>query len=65
MKVEAVKEGFYSPKHFSKEKFPRIQILSVEEILAGKTIQYPRLADATFKKARRRYKEELEQDELL
>jgi len=65
MKVEAVKEGFYAPKHFPKEKFPRIQILSVEDILAGRTIQYPRLADATFKKAQRRYKEELEQDELL
>lgn len=65
MRVEAVKEGFYVPKHFSKERFPRIQILTVEEILAGKTIQYPRLADATFKKAQRKYKESLEQEELL
>lgn len=65
MKIEAVKEGSYVPKHFPKEKFPRIQILTIEEILAGKTIQYHHLADATFKKAQRRYKEGLEQEELL
>jgi hypothetical protein len=34
------------------DKYPRIQILSIAELLAGKKIDYPRFAtDATFKKA--------------
>lgn len=34
------------------DKYPRIQILSIAELLTGKKIDYPRFAtDATFKKA--------------
>ena len=34
------------------DKYPRIQIPSIAELLAGKKIDYPRFAaDATFKKA--------------
>jgi hypothetical protein len=34
------------------DKYPRIQILSIADLLAGKKIDYPRFAaDATFKKA--------------
>ena len=47
---EAVEAGFYEAERWG--KFPRIQILTIEELLAGKTIDYPRgAADATFKRA--------------
>jgi hypothetical protein len=31
--------------------YPRIQILTVEELLNGAQVEYPRLLDATFKQA--------------
>jgi hypothetical protein len=31
--------------------FPRIQILTIEEILAGKEIELPRLLEVTYKQA--------------
>ena len=31
--------------------YPRIQILTVEELLSGAQVAYPRLLDATFKQA--------------
>jgi hypothetical protein len=34
-----------------KTKFPRIQILTVEQLLNGEEMKYPRWVDATFKKA--------------
>ena len=49
---EAVEAGFYESTSWG--KFPRIQILTIEELLAGKSIDYPRgAADATFKRAPR------------
>ena len=36
---EAASAGFFTSEHFG--KFPRIQILSIEEILAGRTVQMP------------------------
>ena len=33
------------------DKYPRIQILTIEDLLAGKQVAHPRLLDATFKKA--------------
>jgi hypothetical protein len=56
MEIEAVREGFYIPEHFPKDRYPRIQILTIEDILKEASIQYPRLADATFKTAERKYK---------
>jgi hypothetical protein len=35
------------------DKYPRIQLLSIEELLAGKRVEYPRLLDVTYKKAPR------------
>jgi capsule polysaccharide export protein KpsC/LpsZ len=50
--VEA-EASFYQPPGLT-DKYPRIQILSIAELLAGKKIEYPRYAlDATFKKAPR------------
>jgi hypothetical protein len=33
------------------DREPRIQILTIEELLAGKRVEYPRLLEVTFKKA--------------
>jgi DNA modification methylase len=51
MMKEAAEAGFYQPPGLT-DRYPRIQILSIAELLAGKKIEYPRFAaDATFKKA--------------
>jgi len=47
---EAAEAGFYKSPHLE-ETFPRIQILTVEQLLAGEQMKYPRWVDATFKKA--------------
>ncbi|MGO9087791.1 MAG: DNA methyltransferase [Terriglobales bacterium] len=49
MLKEAAEAGFYQP--YMGEKYPRLQILHIAELLAGKKIEYPRLLDATFKRA--------------
>lgn len=51
MLKEAAEAGFYQVPGL-RDKYPRLQILSIAELLAGKRIDYPRFAaDATFKKA--------------
>jgi hypothetical protein len=51
MLKEAAEAGFCRPPGLT-DRYPRIQILSIEDLLAGKKIDYPRFAaDATFKKA--------------
>ncbi len=58
MAQEAISAGFYAHEHFRNE-FPRVQILTIEELLAGAKAQYPRYAlQATFKRAPRRRREE-------
>jgi hypothetical protein len=53
MQKEAAEAGFYQPPGLA-DRYARIQILSIPELLAGKKIEYPRYAlDATFKKAPR------------
>ena len=55
MEAEATSAGFYTPEHFPDEHYPRIQILTIEELLAGARAEYLRLApDATFRRAPRR-----------
>ena len=59
MVEEAASAGIYVPQLFSAHKFPRLQILTIEALLAGEEAQYPRFApDATFKRAPRRRKVE-------
>lgn len=55
MKREAAAAGFWSPQHNPNERFPRIQILTIEELLAGKQIdcRYLRHGSATFRRAPR------------
>lgn len=50
MLKEAAEAGLYQPPGLT-DKYPRMQILSIAELLAGKKIEYPRLLDVTFKKA--------------
>ncbi|MCH7607052.1 MAG: restriction endonuclease [Chloroflexi bacterium] len=55
MQEEAVVAGFYTPEHFPEDKYPRVQILTIAELLDGREPHYPRHAPApTFKRAPRR-----------
>jgi site-specific DNA-methyltransferase (adenine-specific) len=51
MKTEAVKAGFYESPHHG--KFPKIQILTIDELFAGKKPKIPFVDIAAFKAARR------------
>ena len=54
MQTEAAAAGFYIPEKFPSERCARLQILTIEELLLGAKIQYPRLAPAeTFKRAKK------------
>ncbi len=55
MVQDALAAGFYEPEHFPDQRFPRLQILTIEELLAGKGAEYPHYAPAgTFPRAPRR-----------
>ena len=57
MREEAAATGFYEPEHFKGRRYPRLQILTIQDILEGKKIQYPEAAiTTTFKKATRKLK---------
>lgn len=51
MKKEAIAEGYYIAS-FNGKKYPRIQILTIEELLNGKNIEYLNVWEETFKKAK-------------
>ena len=51
MTDEAASAGFFTSEHFG--KFPRIQILTIEDLLAGRTLQMPPSLERTFKQAER------------
>ena len=50
MEKEAAEAGFYESPHLA-EKFPRIQLLTIAQLLMGAQVLYPRWLDATFKQA--------------
>ena len=54
MRAEAASAGFYDSPGWNK-KYPKLQILTIAELLRGKRVECPpsRYADATFKKAPR------------
>ena len=58
MKTEALSAGFYEPEFYPGQRFPRLQILTIEELLSGARLLYPQLGLATFKKAARKGKEQ-------
>ncbi|MFC1951908.1 DNA methyltransferase [Chloroflexota bacterium] len=66
MLEEAANAAFYEPEHFPGYKYPRIQILTIRELLEGKEAQYPRMAPlVTFKRAQRHRKSTDEQKRLV
>ena len=50
MRREAASAGFYESPW---GKHPRIQLLTIEDLLGEKSIDYPQATDVTFKKAQR------------
>jgi site-specific DNA-methyltransferase (adenine-specific) len=53
MRTEAASSGFYSAP-FTGEQYPRLQILTIADLLAGKGIDYPRhRANVTYRRAPR------------
>ena len=55
MLQEALSAGFYTPEHYPDHRYPRLQILTVADLLNGAEAQYPRVAPpATFRRAPRR-----------
>lgn len=62
---EAVSAGFYEATHYAGREYPRIQILTIEELLSGKKLLYPRLKEVTFKQAERKTKSRDKQGALF
>lgn len=51
---EAVSAGVYEPERHPNHRFPRVQILTIEELLGGQEAQYPRFAPESRSPHRRR-----------
>lgn len=50
MLKEAADAGFYQPPALA-DRYPRLQILTIADLLSGKVIQFPRLLEVTYKRA--------------
>ncbi len=64
MRTEAASAGFYQAANFP-EKYPRLQILTIAELLGGNQLLYPRHRVETFKKAERKTKNAASQSGLF
>jgi DNA modification methylase len=62
MLTEAAATGFYESKEFP-GRYPRLQILTIAELLSGKKLEYPAHRVETFAKAERKTKSQ--QDDLF
>lgn len=56
MKAQALSAGYYEPEAFPGTRYGKLQILTIEELLSGETLKYPKLAEATFKRAPKKSK---------
>ena len=66
MRQEALSAGIFTPEHFPDQQHPRVQILTIEELLAGAAVSYPRGgAPATFQQAPRRRRSQGQQTNLV
>ena len=66
MRQEALSAGIYTPEHFPDQQHPRVQIPTIEELLAGAAVSYPRGgAPATFRQAPRRRRSQGQQSNLV
>ncbi len=61
----AVSAGFFEPEYNPGERFVKLQILTIEDLLSGKKLDHPRFGVASFKKAERKRKNNDEQGELF
>ena len=65
MRQEALAAGFYEPQCFPGHRYPRLQILTIAQLLAGQQAEYPRVGPAaTFPKAPRRPRRQGQQSNL-
>jgi hypothetical protein len=64
MLTEAATAGFYQPTHLPGQRYPRVQILTIAELLRGKRAEHPRLGMSTLPAAPRRRKETGKQQEI-
>jgi len=65
MRQEAIAAGFYEPDALPGNQFPKVQILTIEELLGGEQPDYPRFAaPQTFRKAPRRRRQQGVQQSL-
>ena len=65
MRQEALSAGIYTPEHFPDQQYPRLQILTIEDLFNGHTVAYPRAAvPATFRQAPRRRRNQPQQTNL-
>ena len=59
MLQEALSAGLYTPASLPNDSYPRVQILTIEQLLEGARAEYPRYAASdTFKRAPRQLREE-------
>lgn len=67
MLQEVVSASLYEPEDFPDQRYPRVQILTIEELLTGEArAQYPCLApEATFRRAKRQRRSEGSQSEPI
>ena len=63
MKVAAISDGFYTSEMWQ-QQYPKIQILTIEELLSGSQIQMPPSGYGAFKQAPKEKKKEGKQTEL-
>jgi len=54
--LEVSEARFYEPESLPGKKYPKIQILTITELLAGKKLEHLHLGIASFKKAPRQTK---------
>ena len=52
MRTEAAAAGFYKSL-YDENKYPRLQILTIAELLEGNGIDYPHMSNVTFRRAPR------------
>ena len=62
---EAASAGFYEPEYFPGQRYPRIQILTIKELLEGKKLEYQQMAESTFRKAERKSKKGIKDQIIL
>ena len=66
MRQEALSAGIYTPEHFPDQQYPRLQILTIDELLDGAGVAFPRGGvPATFRQAPRRRRSQGQQSTLV